>query len=177
MVIVNPSYSFPWSLRLGTFVFTVNPSLVLLLNCFQKKKKKKRVTSERTETDCLAIVLKHLKYMDQKLKRTNWGNRTTTLFPLSFISYWMAIRNIEWGTLTFSFTYSKYKAAMFMKSNCTKQSELYRFVPKLHVDSNLLVLLCKCKSRNLRACFMFTLRSSCISPSVDSRIQLTATIS
>lgn len=102
IVIVNPSYSFPWSLRLGTFVFTVNPSLVLLLNCFQKKK-----ILEWTETDCLAIVLKHIKYMEQKWKRTDWRNRTkllsTTLFHLSFISYWMEIINTERGILTFNF--------------------------------------------------------------------------
>lgn len=35
MVMVKPSYSFPWSLRLGTLVFTVNPSFVLVLNCFR----------------------------------------------------------------------------------------------------------------------------------------------
>lgn len=34
---MKPSYSFPWSLRLGTLVFTVNPSFVLVLNCFQGK--------------------------------------------------------------------------------------------------------------------------------------------
>ena len=39
IVIVKPSYSFPWSLRLGTLVFTVNPSFVLVLNCFQGKRK------------------------------------------------------------------------------------------------------------------------------------------
>lgn len=35
MVIVKPSCSFPWSLRLGTLVFTVKPSFVLVLNCFR----------------------------------------------------------------------------------------------------------------------------------------------
>lgn len=43
VVIVNPSYSFPWSLRLGTFVFTVNPSrftVKLLLG-----RKKSNITS------------------------------------------------------------------------------------------------------------------------------------
>lgn len=38
MVMVNPSYSFPGSLKLGTLELTVKPSLVLLLNCFRKYK-------------------------------------------------------------------------------------------------------------------------------------------
>lgn len=37
MVMVKPSYSFPGSFMLGTLEFTVNPSLVLLLNCFRKQ--------------------------------------------------------------------------------------------------------------------------------------------
>lgn len=36
MVMVNPSYSFPGSFKLGTLELTVKPSLVLLLNCFRK---------------------------------------------------------------------------------------------------------------------------------------------
>lgn len=38
IVMVNPSYSFPGSFKLGTLELTVKPSLVLLLNCFRKYK-------------------------------------------------------------------------------------------------------------------------------------------
>lgn len=42
MVMVNPSYSFPGSFKLGTLELTVKPSLVLLLNCFRKYRHTRR---------------------------------------------------------------------------------------------------------------------------------------
>lgn len=81
MVIVNPSYSFPWSLRLGTFVFTVNPSLVLLLNCFQKKKKSNiRVNAKRQPA---SIVLKHLQ-LEKKWKWTSWVSSAKSYCQLHY---------------------------------------------------------------------------------------------
>ena len=144
IVIVNPSYSFPWSLRLGTFVFTVNPSLVLLLNCFRKKKKKK-VMLEWTETDCLVIVLKRLKYMEQKWRWPNWGNRTKSYrlnYVISFILYLLLNGNHKYWTRHTDI--QLYNCIVNTKQNCLlkatgKSTELYRFLPKPHADSNLLV--------------------------------------
>lgn len=55
MVMVKPSYSFPWSLRLGTLVFTVNPSFVLVLNCFRGGESSRYARTSRCEPPPAAV--------------------------------------------------------------------------------------------------------------------------
>ena len=50
MVMVKPSYSFPGSFMLVTLELTVNPSLVLLLNCFREQTHAHAHTHTHTHT-------------------------------------------------------------------------------------------------------------------------------
>lgn len=144
---MNPSYSFPWSLRLGTFVFTVNPSLVLLLNCFQKEKK---VIIGWMQIDCL-----YCSEISGTGKWTSWMNSTELLLT-TYHSFFSSYSMETWST----------ESGMLNQRKCTGYENQEKYL--LPVLRNMYFKLSQIESTMLRQHFLHCFGATCTFNSTNS---------